>query len=301
LPTSHFLFLSSCPEPWGGSEELWSAAAHKLASGAHRVTVCKTLVDREHPRIAELLGAGIDVNDYWRVEPTQVPRLIACLVSTFVANRLGRRKWRRSPGQVGSGELVGEGPPPSSLQSLKLKIFALFSATFAARVKLLNPDFAVISQGENFDGVDLAMACRKIGVPYVLICQKASDFKWPMDSVRDTMQVAFRDARAVYFVSEHNRALTELQLGFALPNAEVVRNPFLTQVDGPLPYPAKINGRLRLACVARLFTLEKGQDTLLQVLAQMSRLEDSRMTLPQSGELTTHSCCRRVVRDCRWF
>ena len=257
LPRSRFLFFSSCPEIWGGSEELWAAAARNLAKGGHTVAVCKTVVDRQHPRIAELLHAGVDIYDYRRVGGVLLARATARLVSDNLHRPPTETKVPPTPLHFGVGA-----------RYWKSRYAALIDAALAVRINSRKPDFAVVSQGENFDGIRLALACRNQGVRSALVCQTASDFHWPPDSIRDQMQSAFRNAVAVYFVSKHNRTLTERQLGFALPNAEVVRNPFLTDVDGALPYPEDRNGRLRLACLARLFTLEKGQDTLLQILSQ---------------------------------
>lgn len=53
-----FLFLSTCPEPWGGSEELWWQAAHELVEKGHRVGVLKTRLDAKHPRIRTLRELG---------------------------------------------------------------------------------------------------------------------------------------------------------------------------------------------------------------------------------------------------
>jgi glycosyltransferase involved in cell wall biosynthesis len=262
LPPSRFLFLSSCPEPWGGSEELWSSAARKLAGGGHQVAACKTVALREHPRISELARAGVVVGDYLRPDLAQFARALGHLCFSFVRNRLHPRK------ESGPGIPQQQEPPRTFAQSLKAKYVAVLNAALKIRIRSIKPDLVVISQGENFDGVDFAKACREIGVPYVLISQKASDLNWPVDSVLDRVHDAYYNARASYFVSEHNRALTERQLAITIPNAEVVRNPFLTQVDGALPYPETSDGQLRLACIARLFALEKGQDTLLQILSQ---------------------------------
>jgi glycosyltransferase involved in cell wall biosynthesis len=76
----------------------------------------------------------------------------------------------------------------------------------------------------------------------------------------------YADARACYFVSEHNLRLTEEQFGAALPRARVVRNPFLVPWARRHDWPS--GGVLRLACVGRLFVMEKGQDLLLRVLAR---------------------------------
>jgi glycosyltransferase involved in cell wall biosynthesis len=53
-----------------------------------------------------------------------------------------------------------------------------------------------------------------------------------------------------------------------LPQASVVRNPVNVPLDQELPAPPLAAGRWRLACVARLDILDKGQDILLQVLAR---------------------------------
>jgi glycosyltransferase involved in cell wall biosynthesis len=229
-----FLFLSSCPEPWGGSEELWSNAAKRLACAGHRVHVIKTLVDFEHKRIKELTDVGITIEDYCKVPGGK-----------------GREVVRRAIPRRWSSRL----PDPVYLHQVKT-------------INRLRPDLSVISQGANFDGLKYVEICQHLNVPYVLISQKASDQDWPYDGVRKAMYCAYSESRYNYFVSEHNRNLTELQIGARLPHAEVVRNPFLTPVAAPLPWPEMSDGRLRLACVARMFVQEKGQDILLNILAQ---------------------------------
>src|SRR6185437_8079620 len=89
-PNAHFFFLSSCPETWGGSEELWYAAALRLVNAGHKVTVCKTVVDRTHPRIVELLRTGAGVHDYWRVDPSLFVRVVGHLIFRFVGKRFQR-------------------------------------------------------------------------------------------------------------------------------------------------------------------------------------------------------------------
>ncbi|BDI31152.1 hypothetical protein CCAX7_32030 [Capsulimonas corticalis] len=260
-PSSRFLFLSSCPEPWGGSEELWSQAALRLSSDGHRVSVCKTLVVRDHPRIRELLSSGVSVEDYLGASYLQ-------LTFALVRRILGMMLRAAAPRQDKTHGSDGSQSHPAPTQSWKQRLLGLYQFIFGRRLKALAPDLAVISQGENFDGLHFSAACRKLGVPYVLICQKASDLNWPGDFVREEMRLSYRDARRVYFVSRHNQALTERQIACKLPNAEVVRNPFLTAGGAPPPYPETASGHFRLACIARLFVLEKGQDSLLDVLAQ---------------------------------
>jgi len=130
------------------------------------------------------------------------------------------------------------------------------------------PDLVIISQGDNYDGLYLGYLCRKLKIPYTLICQKASDYFWPEDKLREYKAQVFADAVKCFFVSEHNRRLTEDQYGVTLKNAIVVTNPYMVNVAEPLPWPASDDATLRLACVARLYLLDKGQDILLRVLAR---------------------------------
>ncbi|HEX8206021.1 MAG TPA: glycosyltransferase family 4 protein [Solirubrobacteraceae bacterium] len=62
-----FAFLSSCIEPWGGSEELWWQAAMSLRARGHRVDVLKTKVPETHGRIRQLRASGCTVRDIDRL------------------------------------------------------------------------------------------------------------------------------------------------------------------------------------------------------------------------------------------
>ncbi|MDQ3745057.1 MAG: glycosyltransferase, partial [Acidobacteriota bacterium] len=215
-----FTIVSTCPDPWGGSEELWSGAARILAARGHRVSAFKTALDEAHPRIHLLKSSSCRVRNL-----RQLPRL----------QPLATR---------------------SNLLSLALHL--------AAR----RPDLVVVSQGANHDGLHFGYLCRKLRIPYALISQKAADHFWPPDKSRRYRRAVFEGAARCFFVSEHNRRLTEDQIGADLANAAVVRNPYLVPADGPLPWPGRADECLRLACVARLNLLDKGQDILLRVLAR---------------------------------
>ena len=208
-----FLFLSTCPEPWGGSEELWWQAAHELVGKGHRVRVLKTRLDANHPRIRALREHG--------------------------------------------GSVAGLPAGHHVVQA------AAVGATLAAQ----RPDLAVVCQGRNLDGTHLALVCGLMRVPYVLVSQKATEAEWPADRLRPYCERAFLRARRSVFVSARNRTLTEQQIAAPIERAVVLPNPVLAGLEGPLPWPES-NGRLRLACVGRLFPAEKGQDILLNVLAQ---------------------------------
>jgi len=214
-----FTIVSTCPDPWGGSEELWSGAAQVLSANGHRLSIFKTSLDQTHPRIQQL-------------------KSLSCTV----------RNLRRLPA-----------PQPLITRS------HLFS--MAVHLTVRRPDLVIISQGDNYDGLHFGYLCRKLRIPYALVSHKAADHFWPPDKSRRYRREVFAGAVRCFFVSEHNRRLTEEQNGMTLTNAEVVRNPYLVTADGPLPWPGSEMECLRLACVARLYLLDKGQDILLRVLA----------------------------------
>jgi glycosyltransferase involved in cell wall biosynthesis len=75
-------------------------------------------------------------------------------------------------------------------------------------------------------------------------------------------------ARRCYFVSKANQHLLEKQIACELSNAEVVFNPFNVDRDQSVPWPELgLDCELRLACVGRLHPPSKGQDILLEALA----------------------------------
>jgi len=129
------------------------------------------------------------------------------------------------------------------------------------------PNLVVISQGFNRDGLVWMKFCREYGLPYVSIVQCNSETWWPGDDASNEMLASYGAARKVFCVSRHNLELLERQIGDALPNAEVVWNPFNAPTEPPPAWP-KENGVCRLACVARLEPAAKGQDLLLQVLSR---------------------------------
>ncbi len=225
--------FSTCPEAWGGSEELWAAAADKLLTAGHRVTILKTGIDPHHPRIQALASAGARLHD----------------LDTWWARRAARL----------AGAVL---PERHDVDSSRRRMLAGAGVLLRAR-----PAVALISQGQTFDGLYLAGLCQRLRVPYLLLSHKASDLQWPADFERAACVGAFQGARQALFVSESNLVVTEQQLGVRLGNARVVRNPVMAGQAGPLPCPPTNSGEIHLACVGRLYVAEKGQDVLLRVLA----------------------------------
>ena len=220
ISSRRFTIISTCPDRWGGSEELWSGAACALAESGHSVSCFKTGVDFSHPSFRRL-------------------KSLSCTVRNL-------RRRNRAP------------------------VFNKYCHVLplAMHLSTRRPDLVIISQGDNYDGLYLGYLCRKLRIPYTLISQKASDYFWPEDKLRSYKRAVFEGAVRCFFVSEHNWRLTEDQYGVRLKNANVVKNPYMVRTDQPLPWPASDDDGLRLACVARLHLLDKGQDILLRVLAR---------------------------------
>ena len=229
---NHFRFaiVSSCQEIWGGCEELWASAASLLSESGHRVKAYKTNVDTKHKQITKL-----ELNSCPVADLNNIP------VSSKIMNRFlphGRQYSQREASQ----RLLQK-----SLDSFQ-------------------PHLCVISQGVNFDGVHFAEVCRKLNFPYVIISQKAVDFYFPPDEYRSTVRLSYQAAVKCFFVSQHNLDLTQQQIGTELPNARIVFNPFAVPFETNFVSWAQ-SDKIKLACVARLFLLDKGQDNLLRVLS----------------------------------
>ena len=234
MPTSsryRFVFISSNPIAWGGSEELWAAAAVALAEDGHRVYALKGNLDTKQRSIRRLRELKCRVADFARIP--FLPRACHWLLSLLSY--------------------------PLTLLNRVIQL--------GFRLAFCRSDLIVLSQGGNCDGLLLANVCRFLEKPYVIVSQKAGDIYWPLDMRRDRMRAVYEEAEWCYFVSEHNRRLTEEQIGARLRKASVVRNPFLVPWERRDDWPSQEQG-IRLACVGRLYVAEKGQDMLIRVLAR---------------------------------
>jgi glycosyltransferase involved in cell wall biosynthesis len=254
----HVVFMSSNPGAWGGSEELWHATARKLQTLGLAVSAIKNEVIDAHPRIQSLRDTGITVLDS-RIGPALPIRLVSRMIGlggrwTQLGTVLGRLDLRlRRYNPFISAELR---------QSRVWPAHPVYCALLEGR-----PDLVVISQGDNYDGAEFSEICATLNLPFVVICHKARQDRWPHDGERARFRSMFERAVRAYFVSNHNWKLTQQQIGLQMKNAELVRNPHLAQVDAPLPWQSPSDGRFHLACVGRLWTYDKGQDLLLEVLA----------------------------------
>jgi len=232
------LIVSTCSEDWGGSEELWGRSIPPLQNAGCKIAVVKYHLNKNHPEFVKLAQRGVD------------------LLEIFPHGSIPARIKKKL---VRSGIKLGKA----------FKLIPEKGEDFSPFIKILkqqNPTLVIISQGINFDGLKLAYQCLLLNIPYAVIAQKAVDFYWPTKEDRGPMLEALLHAKKSFFVSHHNLRLTEEQFGQRLPNGQVIFNP--VKLSGQLvPYP-KTKDSFKLACLGRLFILDKGQDILVRILAE---------------------------------
>jgi glycosyltransferase involved in cell wall biosynthesis len=222
------LFISTMADsPFGGCEELWTQTARLLAKQTVPVAASVRGWPLIDRRIRELSRFGVDVR----------PR-------PFKHSLMSRAR------RYASG---------------KTQFVFDIERTFGnALVGLV-----VISNGATFPPIELVELCIKKNWPFVTIAHQNLPGYWPSDDIAAKLRKALPFARRCFFVCEANRVLAEWKLGCDLDNAEVIRNPVTTiEIKAPIPWPPNaLEQELRMACVGNLFPDEKGQDILLEVLA----------------------------------
>lgn len=232
--------ITCCFDDWGGSEELWAKSIpYLLDNGISDVTVYKNEINKDHPEFIKLIDRNIVLKELW--PQTSLSKSVYLKLTDLIYQFSGKLKINRyQPNRVAN--------------------------QLAKYLKKNKPGFAIISQGINFDGLAYAYECLKLNIPYIIVCHKAVDFYWPAESDRNFMRETLLKAKKCLFVSQHNLNLTEEQFGIRLTNSDLVINPVKVEVS-PQPYP-DISKGFKLACIGRLFVIDKGQDILLRILNQ---------------------------------
>jgi glycosyltransferase involved in cell wall biosynthesis len=214
--------------PWGGSEELWSQTALRLAAEGFPVSASVCAWSPHHQRVQHLMEHGVEVR-FW---PARHPLWKHALLRLMAPHK----------SRIGLG-----------LQNC-----------VADRA----PGLVVLSDGAALPPLDLLELCISKGWPFVTLGHANSEEYWPPDESAERYRTALPAARRCYFVSNANRSLAEKQIGSQFSNAEIVRNPYNVDFDASIAWPRlELNDELRLACVARLHPPSKGQDILFEALA----------------------------------
>lgn len=232
------VFVSTCLDDWGGSEELWSRSIPFLQPDYQNVFVYKNHHNAQLHVVKKLKEAGVIFKN---LSPSSKPFARFFRKVRFIIKRARNRTHYQEPNHY----LV---------------------ESFKKEVVKIKPQLIVISQGINFDGLAFAYHCSILKIPYVIVSHKAVEFFWPPEKDRNWMRKAFQNALSCCFVSSHNLLLTEDQFGIRLNNSRVVFNP-IKITRQVIPYPP-INDGFRLACIGRFHLIDKGQDILIRVLSQ---------------------------------
>lgn len=174
----------------------------------------------------------------------------------------------RSLAKLGVG--IETYPSPSFAATRGRRVWDRISLRYRrsyAQLKNFSPDLVLISQGHNAGGFEWADVCLNAGIPYAVVIHCNSERWWYEERELQTAVRTYTNARKVFCVSQGNLRLLRLQVGDLLRNSEVVWNPHNAPADPVLTWPNE-NGVWRFASVGRLDPAPKGQDLLLQVLAQ---------------------------------
>lgn len=232
--------VTCCLDDWGGSEELWAKSiAILLEENIKHITIFKNRINRQHKEYLKLAKRNVKLKE---LDPILSLGLNMINQLKNIFSHLGEK--------FGINDYAWNKPAKRLFDYLKAD----------------RPNLVLISQGINFDGLVYANQCLKLKIPYLIVSHKAVDFFWPAVNDRTYMKETLLKAEKCFFVSEHNRRLTEEQFGLRLLNSEIIFNPVKTTVS-PLPYPPVTQG-YRLACVGRLFVIDKGQDILIRIMSK---------------------------------
>lgn len=214
---------------WGGSELLWSRTVAELSQFSFSIVVC---VHEKLKLPQELLSLEKDSK-----------------IQIFIHSNSILSLWKRT-----------------------LNRFLPYRKRFKSanlRHKLIldfYPDLIVMNQGFNFNAVELMLFARKNKLCYITISHAVNEGLWPNLVLRQKMELAFVSSMKNYFVSQDNLLVTQNQIGVILDNTAVIRNPFNVPFAIDLDFP-KLEA-FHLAFVGRYEFCAKGQDVLLQVLAE---------------------------------
>lgn len=213
--------------PWGGSEALWWRAARLLQREGHDVAVNYKWWPEAAWHLKEIIRNGGDI--WFRDQP-----------QTFFEARTAAIR--------GLFQNQRDGSPASWL-------------------KATSPDAVMITLGYHPDQIFVAEACHRLGIPYGINVQCASNFFFIHGDRLDEYRNWYRNATRVFFVSEENQHKVETNIAAKLNNAEIVANPFNVDYDAKPNWPSSDSG-FKVACVGRIHFQSKGQDLIVDVMKQ---------------------------------
>jgi glycosyltransferase involved in cell wall biosynthesis len=233
--------------PWGGSESLWSRAAHQLMREGHQVTVNYR---------------------WWPTEPAGLKKLREAGATIWLRDEPGRFNWtrwifNRVRNATGNPHLESNNRIKEWLHQEK-------------------PDFVLVTLGYQADRIAPAKECIRQGIPFGINVQCASVTTFIHENELGDFREAYAKAAKVFFVSPENQHKVETNLAIKLKNADIIDNPFNVSFNAQPAWPTQ-QLPYSLACVGRFHFASKGQDLLIDVL-QQDKWRDRELQIVLYGE-----------------
>ena len=254
-----YLFISTNDAvPWGGSEELWSGAAARLAGEGHRVTASVWDHSPEPAVLGSLRTGGV-----------------------LVHKRHERRIQRNRLQQAWATVL--QGAPP------------MFRSNELELLQGTKADLVVFSVGYQLCPKFLRMSkvLRDRRQAYAVVVQLVIEGLPMNDDMTQAYLDAYEGAARVWFVSEQNRQATERELGYVFTRASIVHNPVDTTTEVLDPPPTE--GGWSLAMVGALSPHHKGQDLVIALLAR-PKWRERPLQVSFFGQGASRATLERAVR-----
>lgn len=213
--------------PWGGSEVLWYMSALRLRNAGHSVCVFFPKWQTLPKEAYVLEDAGCEVTYYPFIRGLK-EKVISAMGRKFQLERD---------------------------QKLRLEW-----------LKKCKPDLLVLTDLLP-RGKEWMRVAQIAQIPYVMIGQLADETLWHSSEELEDSDSLYAKAARVYVLSDENKIALLKQLGAQLKNIATVYNPFQVDINKPFSYPSLVDGKVCLACVARLGIEHKRQDILFEILA----------------------------------
>lgn len=160
-------------------------------------------------------------------------------------------------------------PPKPFLEQKKETLRKLFMRNGAPKnwLEAEKPDAVMVTLGYHPDQVLIADDCHRLGIPYAINIQCASNFFFIHGDRLDDYRKWYQNAQRVFFVSEENQLKLENNIALKLKNAEIVANPFNVDYQAAPEWPST-EPEFRVALVGRVHFQSKGQDIVVDVMKQ---------------------------------
>jgi len=187
---------------------------------------------------------------------------------------------------------------PLSKLALNKAGFGKFKPTDRLQEYLVarSPNLAIISMGNNMEGMDYMQLCVKNNIPFITIVHLVVVSIWPMmsDEKIEQIRLLFDQSRMNCFVSKQTKRMHEMFIGQIGANSKIIYNPFTKKENKAVNYPPLIDGQYKVALLGRIENYHKGYDLLIDVLSQQ-KWKDRNIVFDIYGDGPHRNLLKRLV------